>query len=49
MEFGRINLIGAIMIIPNILFTHKSPMIESSSSNMIMEIVEQVGRYGCVF
>lgn len=51
MEFGWINLIGAaivaIMMIPNMLFAIKAPAAKSNCSR-IMEIIEQVGRYGCI-
>lgn len=52
MEFGWINLMGAIlvviMMIPNILYALKATHSEGNSGNKTMELVEQVGRYGCI-
>ncbi|MBQ7232274.1 MAG: hypothetical protein IJX07_03455 [Bacillales bacterium] len=49
MEFGWINgwgaTIGIIMLIPNIIFTIRNPHLENKCENVIMNTIEQVGRY----
>lgn len=49
MEFGWINGWGAtiviIMLIPNIIFTIRNPHLENKCENVIMNTIEQVGRY----
>lgn len=50
MEFGFINfcnlLIVIIMLIPNIIYGIKTKDAEYKKVNMIVEILEQIGRYG---
>ena len=52
MEFGWINLFGAaiviVMMLPNILYAVKFPNAENKCSNPIMNVIEQIGRYGCI-
>ena len=52
MEFGWINLFGAIiiliMLIPNILFALKNKDARNLCKNRFMNILEQAGRYGCI-
>lgn len=49
MEFGWISGWGAmiviIMLVPNIIFTIKNPHLENKCKNVIMNSIEQVGRY----
>ncbi len=51
MQFGWINLCGAIivvvMMIPNIIYALKRQT-EETVHNKPMEVVEQIGRYGCI-
>jgi len=48
-EFGWISGWGAmiviIMLVPNIIFTIKNPHLENKCKNVIMNSIEQVGRY----
>lgn len=48
-EFGWINGWGAaiviIMLIPNIIFSVRNPHLENKCENVIMNTIEQVGRY----
>ena len=50
MEFNPINLFGfiivAIMLIPNIIYGIKFKDAENKCTNKVMNIIEQVGRYG---
>ena len=50
MEFNLINLFGfiivAIMLIPNIIYSIKFKNIENKCTNKVMNVIEQVGRYG---
>ena len=52
MEFGWINLFGAIivvlMLIPNIIYALRSRGEQNRCTNRPMNIMEQVGRYGCI-
>ena len=49
MEFSWINGWGAmiviIMLVPNIIFGIKNPYLENKCENVIMNTIEQVGRY----
>ena len=49
MEFNWINVWGAmiviIMLIPNIIFAIRNPYLENKCKNVIMYIIEQIGRY----
>ena len=49
MEFNWINVWGAmiviIMLIPNIIFAIRNPYLENKCKNVIMNIIEQIGRY----
>lgn len=49
MEFNWINVWGAmiviIMLIPNIIFAIRNPYLENKYKNVIMNIIEQIGRY----
>lgn len=50
MQFNPINLFGfiivAIMLIPNIIYGIKFKDTENKCTNKVMNIIEQVGRYG---
>ena len=52
MEFGPINLAGGILValilIPNIIYALRNPGIENKCTNLFMNLLEQVGRYGCM-
>jgi len=52
MEFGWINLFGAIivvtMLIPNIIYAIKNRDFVNKCTNKVMNLIEQVGRYGCI-
>lgn len=52
MEFGWINLFGAaiviIMLLPNILYAVKNKNMENKCKNKLMNLIEQIGRYGCI-
>ena len=49
MEFNWINVWGAmiviIMLIPNIIFAIRNPYLENKCKNVIVNIIEQIGRY----
>lgn len=50
MQFNPINLLGfiivAIMLIPNIIYGIKFKNLENKCTSKVMNIIEQVGRYG---
>lgn len=52
MEFGWINLFGAVivglMLLPNILYALKKRGEENRCANRWMNLIEQIGRYGCI-
>ena len=52
MEFGWINLFGGIivilMLIPNIVYALQNRDEQNLCANKLMNILEQVGRYGCI-
>ena len=52
MEFGWINLFGAVivitMLIPNIVYAIKNRNFKNKCVNKIMNFIEQIGRYGCI-
>lgn len=52
MEFGWINLFGGIivllMLIPNIVYALKNREERNLCTNLVMNVVEQAGRYGCI-
>ena len=52
MEFGWINLFGAvivvIMMIPNIIYAVKFKDEKNLCTNKLANVLEQVGRYGCI-
>ena len=52
MEFGWINLFGGIivilMLIPNIVYALQNRDEQNRCANKLMNILEQVGRYGCI-
>ena len=52
MEFGWINLFGGIivvlMLIPNIVYALRNKDEQNRCTNKLMNILEQVGRYGCI-
>ena len=52
MEFGWINLFGAIivivMMIPNIIYALRNKDEENLCTNKIMNMIEQIGRYACI-
>lgn len=52
MEFGWINLFGAIIVIllmiPNIFYAIRNKDEENLCTNQIMNWIEQIGRYGCI-
>lgn len=52
MEFGWINLFGAVivglMLLPNILYALKNRGEENRCANRWMNLIEQIGRYGCI-
>lgn len=52
MEFGWINLFGAllvvVMLIPNIVFAVKHTEQENQCKSLIINLIEQVGRYACM-
>lgn len=51
MEFGWNNLFGAaivvIMLIPNLIFARKHTGQKNLCTNRAMNLMEQIGRYGC--
>ncbi len=52
MEFGWLNLFGLIIIvlilIPNIIYALRNKNQQNKCKNMFMNILEQIGRYGCM-
>ena len=52
MEFGWINIFGAIivilMLIPNIIYALRNRDEKNRCDNRLMNILEQIGRYGCI-
>ena len=50
---GWINLWGLIivvlMLVPNIIYAIKEKNMENKCTNKLMNILEQIGRYGCMF
>ena len=52
MEFGWINLFGAgiviLMMVPNIVYAIRNRDEKNLCTNRFMNIVEQIGRYGCI-
>jgi hypothetical protein len=52
MKFGWINVFGAafviLMLVPNIVYAIKNKDEKNLCTNRIMNIIEQIGRYGCV-
>ena len=52
MEFGWINVFGAVivglMLLPNILYALKNRGEENRCANRWMNLIEQIGRYGCI-
>ena len=53
MEFGWINLFGGIfvilMLIPNIVYAIKNKDEKNLCTSKVMNIIEQIGRYACIF
>ena len=53
MEFGWINLFGAVivilMLIPNIVYAVKNKSEQNLCTNRFMNVIEQLGRYACIF
>ena len=53
MKFGWINIFGAgaviLMLIPNIIYAIKNKDEKNLCTNRFMNIIEQVGRYACIF
>ena len=52
MEFGWINLFGAVivilMLIPNIVYAVKNKSEQNLCTNRFMNVIEQLGRYACI-
>ena len=52
MRFGWINLFGAVivvlMLIPNIVYAVKNKDEKNLCANKFMNVIEQIGRYGCI-
>ena len=52
MEFGWINLFGGVivilMLIPNIVYALRNRAEQNRCTNKFMNVLEQVGRYGCI-
>ncbi len=52
MEFGWINVFGAVivilMLIPNIVYAINNKDEKNLCTNRLMNMIEQVGRYGCI-
>lgn len=48
-----INIYGLIivilMLLPNMIYAFKNKNIQNKSQNKAMNIIEQIGRYGCMF
>ena len=51
--FGWLNLFGLILVvlllIPNIIYAVKTKNQPNRCTNKVMNVLEQVGRYGCMF
>jgi len=52
MKFGWINAFGAgivlLLLIPNIVYALKNKGEQNRCQNAFMNVIEQVGRYGCI-
>ena len=52
MEFGWLNVFGAgiviLMLVPNVVYALRHREEENLCSNKLMNLVEQIGRYGCI-
>lgn len=52
MSFGWINVFGAIivvlMLVPNVVYALKNRGEENRCTNRCMNLLEQIGRYGCI-
>ena len=52
MEFGWINIFGAVivilMLIPNIVYAVKNKDEKNLCTDKLMNVLEQIGRYGCI-
>ena len=52
MEFGWINLFGGIivllMLIPNVVYALRNRGEDNLCGNRVMNLLEQIGRYGCI-
>ena len=52
MSFGWINVFGAIivvlMLVPNVVYALKNRGEENRCTNCWMNLLEQIGRYGCI-
>ena len=52
MEFGWINLFGAgiviLMMVPNIVYAIRNKDEKNLCTNRFMNVIEQIGRYGCI-
>ena len=52
MEFGWINLFGAIivilMMIPNVVYAIRNKDEKNHCENKTMNLIEQIGRYACI-
>ena len=52
MEFGWINILGAVivilMLIPNIVYAIKNKGEKHLCTNRFMNVIEQIGRYACI-
>ena len=53
MEFNWINIFGGVIVllilIPNIIYALKNKEETTEKSNIVIRIIEQVGRYACMF
>ena len=52
MKFGWINVFGAgiviLMMIPNIVYAFRNKGEKNRCTNTFMNVLEQIGRYGCI-
>ena len=52
MEFGWLNVFGAgiviLMLVPNVVYALRHREEENLCTNKLMNLVEQIGRYGCI-
>lgn len=52
MEFGWINLFGAVLVIlvliPNLVYAVKNKGEQNLCTNHLMNFIEQIGRYACI-